>query len=73
MAEAYKALVKLRYDSKGRQITDPKYEDKIVRPCEHPNYDGCDVVKDLPAVSLPWLLEQGLIEPVEAPKKPEGK
>jgi len=32
------------------------------------------IVSDIPSKSVPWLLEQGIIEPAEGkPKKPEPK
>lgn len=65
---AYRVKRRLRYDPTGRMHGDPQRIEKVAAPCPHPKYDECDVVLDLPAVSIPWLLEQGHIESCE--KKP---
>lgn len=49
-ASKYRVLVGVSYPG-------PKGKEKRAEPG--------DVVKDLPPESVPWLLEQGYIEPVE--------
>ena len=49
MSKAYRVLVGLNYPAKGGE--------KRAEPE--------DVVTDLPAKSLPWLLEGGYVEPVK--------
>lgn len=48
-------------DAEGRPVTGIDYPGGHAEPG--------DVLTDLPSSSLPWLVEQGIIEPVKAGRK----
>lgn len=56
----YRALVGLSYPTTDADIAKAKRHEEVVRK----EVEAGDVVSDIPPCSVPWLLEQGLIEGV---------
>lgn len=57
----YQVLTGLNYDPRGKRAGDLDRQEKRA--------EIGDVVDDLPEMSIPWLLKQGLIEPYGGPEK----
>lgn len=73
MSRRYRVLVGLSYPTDAAVIRRLQageavaWEQRGLRRAE-----AGAVVSDLPAVSVPWLLEQGLIEPADGARAAEG-
>ena len=72
-AKAYRVLKRLSWSPFGTTADELEKKQRKAAPCPHPTYDECDVIKDLLPESIPWLLEQGLIEPYTEKKQPPKK
>lgn len=67
MAEKYKVLRELRYPADAAELA-KRVKDKTAK-IRWKDVKVGSIVSDIPAISLPWLLEQGCIQPVGASEK----
>ena len=60
VSRQYRAIVGLSYPTNEADVAKAKRHEQVPRK----DVEAGDVVSDIPSCSVPWLLEQGLIEEV---------